>query len=352
LLGYTPSNTRSDGRFRHIRVEVTRPGVRVIARPGYFAPKNFRQLARDDQDLQLQQALELDQPFVDLNFVVEASYFRRPDQKYDVVLAAKIPGSAVSFLQKSASHRTEFDIVWRATDSAGHIATALRDTLPVNISGETYEQVLQGNILYEGGSALPAGKYRLKVVIRENQSGKMGTFELPLTLPEMTDTRLALSTVVLSNEMKDATAVNEGRSRRGKSPTERPLQVGGKSVLPSVTRVFRTSQNLYVYLESYGGKPAGQANAAPAVAPSVGLAFFRGGVKMAEAGPFTGKRENSPAQRASYFVQMSLEKFPPGRYWMQVNVLDSSANQVAFTRIPLAIVKPPARPTSRVGAGR
>lgn len=118
LLGYSPSNTKSDGRFRRIRVEVDRPGVKVEARPGYFAPKNFRQFTREDRELQLGQAMDLDAPFVDLPLAVEAAYFRRPEGKFYILLAAKIPGSAISFLKKSATHQTEFDFAWRATDSS------------------------------------------------------------------------------------------------------------------------------------------------------------------------------------------------------------------------------------------
>jgi VWFA-related protein len=35
-LAYTPTNTNYDGRFRRIRVEVTKPGVVVRTRPGYY----------------------------------------------------------------------------------------------------------------------------------------------------------------------------------------------------------------------------------------------------------------------------------------------------------------------------
>lgn len=40
VLGYYPANNARDGRFRKIRIEVTRPDMKVLARKGYYAPKN------------------------------------------------------------------------------------------------------------------------------------------------------------------------------------------------------------------------------------------------------------------------------------------------------------------------
>ena len=353
MLGYSPTNTRSDGRFRKIRVEVTRPGVKVLARPGYYAPKNFRQFTREDKEAQLQQAVDLEQPFLDLPFVVDASYFLRPDNTYYVVLAAKIPGSAVQLLKKSNRRETEFDFIWRATDASGKPLGVLRDTLPVKVSGESYDILLAGNFLYEGSLVLPPGKYQLKVLVRENQSGKMGTFEEPLDLPPVSAGGLALSSVVLSNEVK-ASESSGGRRSKSKGESDNPLNVGEKSVLPSVTRVFRTNQELFVLLQSYAGKsaskPSEAANAAP-VPPSVALAFFRRGAKVADAGPFPGKVGKSFEGKASYFVEIPLAKFHPGRYTLQVNVLDPAHDRVAFARVPMAVVPAPPRPAPS-GTGR
>jgi len=87
--------------------------------------------------------------------------------------------------------------------------------------------------------------------------------------------------------------------------------------------------------------------------PSVALVFFRGGVKISEAGPFPGRLEKAKnsAGKAEYFVQIPLAKFPPGRYWMQVNVLDPSADRVAFARVPIAIMKAPASPIAARPSG-
>jgi VWFA-related protein len=338
LIGYSPTNTHSDGRFRHIRVEVSRPGLKVQARPGYFAPKNFRQFTREDKELQLQQVMDLDVPFVDLPFVVETAYFRRADKKFTVVLAAKIPGSQVAFLKKSGKRETEFDFAWKITDAQNHIAGGLRDTLPVRMTNDTFDEIVGSNLFYEGEIALPAGKYNLKVVVRENEGGKIGTFEAPLEVPDVADTGLGLSSIVLSNEVKTSDELDRAHVNRDKNS---PLQVGTRSVLPSVTRVFRTSQMLTVYLESYAGKSV--ASTGPTTPPSVGLVFFRRGRRFADAGPFPGKLEKSTEQKATYFVQIPLDKFPRGSYTLQVNVLDPAIEKVAFARVPLAIVPPPPR---------
>jgi hypothetical protein len=240
---------------------------------------------------------------------------------------------------------------------------ALRDTLPVKLAPETYEKVVNSNFLYEGGFVLAPGKYKLKVVARENESGKIGTFEQQLNLPDATASPFALSSVVVSNQLQDNSATAAASTRRGRrDETPNPLQLGSRSVLPSVTRVFRTNQNLYVYLESYAGHASGASNSKngasggtavqtttsrSAVPPSVALVFFRGARKISEAGPFAGKWVSAKGGKASYFVQIPLDKFPPGRYLMQVNVLDPSADRVAFAHVPMAIMRAPATPAVR-----
>jgi len=296
LIGYSPTNTRSDGRFRHIRVEVGRPGLKVQARPGYFAPKNFRQFTREDKEIQLEQVMNLDVPFVDLPFVVETAYFRRPDKKFTVVLAAKIPGSQVAFMKKSGRQETAFDFAWKVTDAQNHVAGGLRDTLPVQVTTDTYEEIVSSNLFYEGEIILPPGKYNLKAVVRENETGKIGTFEAPLVIPDIPDPGLGLSSIVLSNEVKSSDDLDRAHVNRDKNS---PLQVGNRSILPSVTRVFRTNQMLTVFLESYAGKNSTSAGAGAAIPPSVGLVFFRRGRKFADAGPFPGKLEKSSEQKAS-----------------------------------------------------
>ncbi|TAM83916.1 MAG: VWA domain-containing protein [Acidobacteria bacterium] len=356
LIGYTPSNTKADGKFRRIRVEVVEGrGLKVEARPGYYAPVSFGRSSGQQKELQLADALNSEAPFLDLPLAIETAYFLQPDHHYYVVLAAKIPGSSIPFRQHSSDHRTQFDFAWRATDSQGKVAGALRDTLPVKLDAYTFQTVLKGNLLYEGGLVLPPGTYKLKVVARENLTGKMGTFEKQLVLPPVSKTGLALSSVVVSNELSKKPPTRPQRGPWTTGAEDNPLDSGSQAILPSVTRVFYANQNLYVYFQSYVAKSASSGKSPRGSSPSppsMALIFFRNGVQISQAGPYAAKSGKSGEGTASYFTEIPLAKFPPGRYWMQVNVMDVPANQVAFARIPMAIVSAPDKGGNHTGSSR
>ena len=50
-------------------------------------------------------------------------------------------------------------------------------------------------------------------------------------------------------------------------------------------------------------------------------------------------------------MQIPLDKLPRGTYTLQVNVMDPALERVAFARVPLAVVPPPARRLP-AGAGK
>lgn len=344
LIGYSPSDSKANGKFRRIRVQlVGLHGLKVEARPGYYAPVSFRHSSGQQKELQLEEALDSQTPILELPLAVESAYFLQPDGHYYVVLAAKIPGSSIPFHQSSKVHKTQFDFAWRATGPNGKVAGGLRDTLPVKLNASNYQKVLKGNILYEGGMVLPPGTYNLKVVAREDLTGKIGTFEKKLVLPPVNRTKMELSSVVVSNELSKRPPIRPRRGPWAMAVGYNPLDSGAQAILPSVTRVFRSNQSLYVYLQSYdqsksGSGSKGVRRSRKGIPPSMALIFFRNGVQISEAGPYPAKSGKSGNGTTSYFTEIPLARFPPGRYWMQVNVLNPAADHVAFARVPLAIM--------------
>ena len=368
LLGYYTSNKDADGKFRRVRVEVTRSTLdtrggrlRVKHRPGYFAPRDFGRMSRGDRERQLVHALNLENSFVELPLAIETLYFRLPEEdnrrsgrmkstgtqakksrvgeqrghksdlKYFVVLSAKIPGPAVPFREKSATLQTEFNFLWRVLDRHGHLAAMLHDTLPVKLDPGSYEQSVRSNLLYQGGITLRPGKYNLRVVVRENASGKIGTFEQTLNLSEPQGSDLALSSVVVSNQLVDLRKMPSVTGKK-KDKIWNPLVIKDRQILPSVTRVFFDNQKLYVYLEAYGVRPGTD------TPPQTGVIFFQSNRKVEEMGPFEASTFGQLGE-ASFLIEVPLHEIPPGRYQLQVNVLDLGGNRAAFARLPIAVLK-------------
>ena len=98
----------------------------------------------------------------------------------------------------------------------------------------------------------------MKFVVRENITGKMGTFDTRFTVPDLSaDTSgLKLSTVILSNQREPVTAVVGTAERFSRKEVRaNPLIVGDHKVVPNINHVFRRSQSLYVNFDVYDALP-------------------------------------------------------------------------------------------------
>ncbi len=339
ILGYYPANTAQDGRFRRIQIRLNRPlQARLDYRSGYFAPKEFAKFSETDKEQQLQEALALGDPITDLPLALEVNYFRLARERYFVPVAVKIPGSEIVPARRGSSESTELDFIGQVRDERGRLAATVRDAIRVRLRAEDVARLTRRNLQYDTGFTLPPGSYRLKFLVRENQTGRIGTFETPFRIPDLSAAadRLRVSSLVLANQREPIQAAVGAATRNRKLLRANPLVENDQKLAPSVTRVFRKDQNLYVYVEVYD----------PAVDPSdrqvsvIGeLAFFRGKVKAFQS-PAVRLSETAPGRPGVLPVrfQAPLEKLTPGRYVCQVSLVDEVGRRFAFPRAPLVVL--------------
>ncbi len=96
ILGFSSTNTNKDGRFRRLTVRVrTRSNLRVEAKQGYYADRDFAHTARSDREILLQEQLGTPIPATDVPVFVTAGWFRLAPDKYYVPIALAVPGSAI-----------------------------------------------------------------------------------------------------------------------------------------------------------------------------------------------------------------------------------------------------------------
>ncbi len=348
VIGFRSTDSVKDGRYRKLTIKINRPNLKLEYRPGYYAPADYRHANKDERERQLQEQLSTDLPATDVEVYLQAYYFRTDagngTPRFYVPVSLIVPGSQIPFVKGGDRSKATLDIIGELKNTAGQDMAEIRQTVKLAIDDS--QQVSRKNIQYTTGFSLPLGKYHLKFVVRENQTGRMGSFETDINLPDLKKFPLKLSSVVLSSQ----------RVAAGKD-TSSPLTNGGFTWVPNVAHVFRTDQHLYLLYEVYD--PASTrtaASPAPATAPKSGvqvltsIEFLQGTTKVFETPLVEANTVNVPGRDAVAFAfDIPLDRLTAGLYICQVNVIDDTGGSFSFPRQALlvrAAAAPPPTPGS------
>jgi hypothetical protein len=366
VLGFTSNNPLKDGKFRRLRVQVNRPDIKLDFRSGYYAGRDFEHLNRADREEQIQDELASELPQTDVAVYAGAAYFRQDDSHYYLAVSLVIPGSQIPFTQAKDKDNATIDIIGEVRLDGKFRVGQLRDT--VKLALDSSQQVRRKNVQYNTGFVLSPGSYHLKFVVRENQSGRMGSFETDVQIPDLRKTPLRMSSVVLSSQRVPAS---------GKKSGLRPLVQDQTELVPNITHVFTQDQHLYLQYEVYDaakGKNIAPATAvagssspnattpAPASPPPqksrdsvrvlTSIEFLQSNVKVYESKPIVATEVSAPDRKAVIFqIDLPLQSLKPGFYVCQVNVVDDVAGNFAFPRWPILVKEAPAAAAASVPSG-
>ena len=128
---------------------------------------------------------------------------------------------------------------------------------------------------------------------------------------------------------------------RIKNDAKNPLVQEGLKLIPSVTRVFNTAREMYVYLQAYaGGAPADATTPKPPSSLIAFVSFYKDGKKAFESAPLAAMPEAGSRLGVTPFsFHLSLGSLAAGQYECQISVLDPAGKRVAFWVNPVMLVK-------------
>jgi VWFA-related protein len=348
ILGFKSTNQAPDGSYRHLTIKVNRPDVTIQYRPGYYAPADFKHAKTEDREIALTEQMRSDLPATDVSLYLQALYFRLNDNSYYVPVSLVVPGSQIPFLKNGNQDRANIDIVGQVKNSQQIPVGNVRETVKLNLDPAVNAR--QKNIQYSTGFTLAPGRYHLKFVVRENQTGNMGSFETDLNVPDLKKSPLKLSSIVLASQRVPNTAKDAAS----------PLVRDGQEWVPNIPHVFREDQHLYFLYEVYD--PTHRKDATPLPATGAGLErrppvggihvltsieFMLNGTKVYETPLVEATSINSPNRGAVAFqFDVPLTPLKPGTYVCQVNVIDDAGGSFSFPRLALRITAPATVPAA------
>jgi hypothetical protein len=344
ILGYYSTDERKDGQFRRVDLKLaqatqSRLQARLDYRRGFFADKEFKAFNSYDKEKQLSDALLLGDPVTELRVALEVNWFRLGGSVYFAPLALKIPGSAIPLKKQGSGETTTFDFIGQVKDSKGTLAGTVRDAIKIQLRDEKAGQLASRNLVYDTGFTLTPGVYTLKMLVRENLTGKMGTFETKFQIPDVSTMkdRARLSSVVFgSQRVPIAEAVGAADKRDTKKQKTHPLARDKQKLLPSVTHVFHRGQSLFVYAELYD-----PATPEPEKLPvaAAALNVYQGNRLVYESLPVQVRAlKDKKSGTAPVYLEAPLKDLAPGQYTAQLTVVDRAGQKAAFARAPLVVL--------------
>ncbi|MGB0124769.1 MAG: VWA domain-containing protein, partial [Silvibacterium sp.] len=326
VLGFRSTDPRRDGRYRRLTVKINRPGIKIEYRPGYYAPADFKHSNNQDREQQLEDQLASDLPATDVAVYLEAWYFRTDDTHYYIPVSIVVPGSQIPFVKGGDKDKATLDVIGEVKDPSGHVIGQARQTVKLNI--DQSQQVRQKNVQYSTGFNLPIGKYHLKFVVRENETGRMGSFETDINVPDQRKLPLKMSSVVLASQRIPVPKRDDN-----------PMVHDGEELVPNLPHVFRQNQHLYFLYEVYSPDKT------PKTRVLTSIEFLNGSTKAFETPLVEANQLNEPTRNAVAFqFDVPLTDLKPGQYTCQINVIDDTGGSFSFPRTAILIHPPVTAP--------
>src|SRR5712691_795824 len=360
LLAWRPENEEQRRqRFRHIEVSVVgRPELLVRFRRGFGEVEPAESSARSKTGIQpaspktpieeLRATLRLSYPMGALPVSVTLNFLNVPQRGSVLATSLKIVTSRVVLEPVGATRAANVDIAGLILDVDGKVVSSFQDRLTIKVNSTDIKSPPPDSLSYNHFSAIKPGLYQVRVAAHEAKQGRAGSGFQWIEIPDLASKTLALSTLI----------VGERRLGAEDAPRVDPSQPGGDKnpfgqVRLNVDHRFARSSHLrfltFVY-NAVGTNPVVPTPKSPDGGGGNGAIIP---TSSTGAGPDLAVqvqvfRDNEPVitdplhkvsvegiadlSRLPYAAELALSSLQPGRYVLQVTVIDRIAKTSASQR--------------------
>ena len=317
LIGFPIADVKRDGKFHDLEVKVDRPGVKVLARKGYYAPSDEPEKPRDPEALDPVVRAAIDSPFERDSIPLRiGSYVLAPaGDEVTVLFAADVDPRGLRFEQKDGRHEAKLStyllVASRDTGENFHQEREVELSLPPAVLAQVRETWIPAVRDFK----LKPGTYQARLLVREVATNRVGTVRHTFEVPP--PDALRVSTPILTDVLQPG---------EGDTPP-RPI--------PLARRSFAPGRTLYYVFEVFGaGSPAESAAGAPRVFTGYRVESVDGRVIGTQAESALPPGPNGELQQ---MYALNLAGVPPGDYLIVLHVRDEAAGQTLEVYDPFQI---------------
>ena len=332
VLAFRPNRSGREGRFHKLQVKVAVGGARVSARAGYYERRGFRHLTPLERSLSAADVIANEIPVRDIRTRVLAAPFATSETAAAVPVLLEIPGA--DFLQGEGGDRTGLEVYVYASDQDNRLADYFVQTVGVDLTNSR-EKLKSGGFKYYGELALPPGTYRLRALVRNADTGRMGLSVSTLRVPAFS-ARQPYLLAPMFLEQKGEWLELQGRSRIAAGTAGYPvLALGSESFAPAALPEVPPGTASRVCLVAYNFGPAGDAE----VLKVGGQILLEDGRPLSD-GALSVLARSAPETDGKRMLLLSFQApagLAPGRYGLRIFLQDASTGQARHASAPFLV---------------
>jgi hypothetical protein len=324
LIGYQPDTETFDpkkSKFNKITVKVSRPGLKVRYRSGFFGVTDDK-YQKTNRTPQQKLLAALVSPFGANEISMELySIFYNDDQDRNFIrsLLHIDPDDLTFTLEPDGFYRAKFDVIASIFDAEGSSADNSINTQILQFSKEQFASIKQKGFLYNLSVPIEeSGSYQFRIALQDSATGRIGAASQFIEIPNLKKKQFTLSNLIVKNySMNEWKNISFGKSSL--IPTDNSI------LLDTVTRTFKRGSVFTYSFIIYNAK--GGAGQKPQL--EIRTRLFREGKLILEGAPAPVSIADKPDyQRIGYLNAITLgTNLQPGSYALQVIVVDKLAKE-------------------------
>jgi len=277
-----------------------------------------------------------------IHFGWRTDYLKVTNDTVLVPITVQIPNSQLSFQAKDGIHSAVVNIFGRVTTLTGRVVQTFEDSVNRDFPDTLFQQSLKLQSIYQKAVPLRPGLYRLDLVLKDVQSGNVGTVNNRLAVPRYDDEKLDASSLILADQIEHVPAKQIGTGQ---------FVLGSSKVRPRLEGDFTTADRLGIYMQVYNLKPDDSTHKSNA---NFVFTVKRG------AEPVQGMqfKETSEGMKQTG-EQVTIERFlplatlAPGKYTLEVDATDTLSKQTISRTADFTVKAPHAiKTTASAAPGR
>ncbi|MDX2042876.1 MAG: VWA domain-containing protein [Acidobacteriota bacterium] len=348
VLAYEPLESRRDGRFHKIEVRIAnRPELKVRTRNGYFSPddklakaekkteekrqeklkslppEKLTQELKAEKDKQMIAGIGSLFPLKDIPVEMAVDFIDLTDGS-GAIINTHIEAANLSFEEVKGRQQSVVEMTGMLFDERGKVATSFSERININVKPENLDRIVRHGFNYRTLTALKPGFYQTRLAVREEKTGRLGSANGWVEIPDVKNKQLMLSGILLSDAGNEAlqNVTNTANQNEGYAP--RPS---------SASRRFKSGGDVDFLFFTYNAKI--EKNTVDLVSQTQ---LFSGS-KLVYASPIVKMAvpAESNLQRVPYAARTSLKGFAPGQYELRLMVIDRLTKATAYRRVNFTV---------------